>query len=102
MHNCMWTQHWVVLQFVHPVFAVPHDLNLSSNSGRFKHGNYADFIRVAEGDSNDANQIICWNGSGIWLTRECWVTREATTRRCAGVYMSMAMLAHMQLVMLKS
>jgi hypothetical protein len=52
----MWIQHWVVFQFVHPTFAVPHDLNLSSNSGMFKHGNYADFIRVAERDSNDANQ----------------------------------------------
>ena len=51
----MWIQHWVVLQFVHPAFAVPHDLNLSSNSGRFKHGKFADFIHV-DGDSNDANQ----------------------------------------------
>jgi hypothetical protein len=56
MQNCMRIQHWVVLQFVHPAFAVPHDLNLFSNSGWFKHGNYADFIHVAEGDSNNANQ----------------------------------------------
>jgi hypothetical protein len=56
MQNYMWIQHWVVLQFVHPAFAVPHDLNLSSNSGMIKHGNYADFISVAERDSNDANQ----------------------------------------------
>jgi hypothetical protein len=56
MQNCMWIQHWKVLQFVHPAFAVPHDLNLFSNSGMFKHGNHADFICVAEGDSNDANQ----------------------------------------------
>jgi hypothetical protein len=53
----MWIQHWVVLQFVHPAFAVPHDLNLFSSSGRIKHGNYTDFIHVAEGDSNNANQI---------------------------------------------
>jgi hypothetical protein len=55
MHNCMWIQHWDVLH-VHPALAVPHDFNLSSNSGRFKHGNYADFICVAEGNSNNANQ----------------------------------------------
>jgi hypothetical protein len=53
---CMWIQHWVVLQFIHPAFAVPH-VNLFSNSGRFKHGNYADFICVAEDDSKIANQI---------------------------------------------
>ncbi len=47
-------------------------------------------------------KIICWNGRGIRLTRECRVTREATTSRCVGAYMSMAMLACMQLVMLKS
>ncbi len=47
-------------------------------------------------------RIICWNGRGIRLNRECWVTSPATTRRCVGAYMSMAMLACMQLVMLKS
>ncbi len=47
-------------------------------------------------------KIICWNGRGIWATRECWVTREATTSRCVGAYMSMAMLACMQLVTIKS
>jgi hypothetical protein len=61
----MWIQHWVVLQFVHPAFAVPHDLSPFSNSRRFKHGNYADFIRVAEGDSNNANQnnMLEWKGN---------------------------------------
>ena len=65
MQNCMWIQHWVVLQFVHPAFAIPHDLNLSSNRGRFKHGNYTDFICIAEGDSNDANQnnMLEWKGN---------------------------------------
>ncbi len=58
MQNCMWIQHWVVLQFVHSAFAIPHDLNLSSKSRRFKHGNYTDFICIAEGVSNDANQNI--------------------------------------------
>ncbi len=53
----MWIRHWVVLQFIHPAFAVPDDLNLFSNSGRFKHGNYVDFIPVAEDDSKNANQI---------------------------------------------
>ena len=57
--------YWVVLLFVHPAFAVPHDLNLSSNSRRFKYGNYADFIPVAEGNSNDANQnnMLEWKGN---------------------------------------
>jgi hypothetical protein len=66
MQNCMWIQHWVVLQFVHPVFAVSHDLNLSSNSGRFKHGKFADFIHV-DGDSNDANQnnMLEWKGNSV-------------------------------------
>jgi hypothetical protein len=82
----MWIQHWVVLQFVHPAFAIPHDLNLSSNSGRFKHGNYTYFICIAEGDSNDATQKIILELGGIWLTRECWVTREATTSRRVGEY----------------
>ncbi len=52
---------------VHPAFAAPHDLNLSSNSGMFKHGNYADFICVAERDSNDANQnnILEWKGNSV-------------------------------------
>jgi hypothetical protein len=61
----MWIQHRVVLQFVHPAFAVPHDLNLLGNSRRFKHGNYADFICVAEGNSNNANQInmLEWKGN---------------------------------------
>jgi hypothetical protein len=65
MQNCMWIQHRVVLQFVYPAFSVPHDLNLSSNSGMFKHGNYADFICVAECDSNDANQknMFKWKGN---------------------------------------
>ncbi len=58
----MWIQHWVVLQFVHPAFAVLHDLNLFSNSKKFKHGNYADFICIAEGDSNNAyqNNMLEW------------------------------------------
>ncbi len=56
MQNCLWIQHWVVLQCVHPAFAVPCDLNLYSNSGSFKHCNFADFICVAEGDSNNVNQ----------------------------------------------
>jgi hypothetical protein len=62
---CMWIQHRVVLQFINPAFAVPHDLNLFSNSERFKHGNYADFVCVAEDDSNNANQIIMleWKGN---------------------------------------
>jgi hypothetical protein len=62
---CMCIQHWVVLQFIHPAFAVPHDLNLFSNSRRFKHGNYTDFICVAEDDSNNANQIntLEWKGN---------------------------------------
>jgi hypothetical protein len=62
---CMWIQHWVVLQFIHTAFAVPLDLNLFSTSGRFKHGNYADFIRVDEGDSNNSNQInmLEWKGN---------------------------------------
>jgi hypothetical protein len=47
-------------------------------------------------------KIICWNEREICLTRECWVTREATTSRCVGAYMSIALLAHLQLVMLKS
>jgi len=65
MQSCMWIQHWVVHQFVHPVFAVQHNLNLYSNSKRFKHGNFADFICVAEGDSNDANQnnMLEWKGN---------------------------------------
>ncbi len=43
----------------------PHDLNLFSNSIRFKHGNYADFICNAEDDSNNANQInrLEWKGN---------------------------------------
>ena len=62
---CMRIQHWVVLQFIHPAFAVSHDLNPFSNSGRFKHSNYADFIHVAEDDSNNANQInmLEWKGN---------------------------------------
>ncbi len=65
MQNCMWIQHWVVLQFVHPAFANPHDFNLSSNSRRFKHGNYQAFFCIAEGDSNDANQnnMLEWRGN---------------------------------------
>jgi hypothetical protein len=61
----MWIQHWVVLQFVHPAFAVPHDSYLLSNSRWFKHGNYIDFICVAEGDSNNTNQInmLEWKGN---------------------------------------
>jgi hypothetical protein len=67
MQNCMWIQHWVVLQIVHPAFAIPHDLNLSSNSRRFKHGNYTDFIHIAEGDSNDANHnnMLEWRGDSV-------------------------------------
>jgi hypothetical protein len=62
----MWIQHWVVLQFIHPAFAVPRDLSLFSNSGRFKHGNYTDFICVAEDDSNQANHnnMLGWKGKG--------------------------------------
>jgi hypothetical protein len=56
MQNCMWIQHWDVLQFVHLAFTITRDLNLSSNSGRFKHGNYTDFNPIAADDSNDANQ----------------------------------------------
>ncbi len=67
MQNCMWIRHWVVLQFIQPAFAIPHVLNLSSNSGRFKHGNYSDFIRIAEGNSNDANQndMLEWRGNMV-------------------------------------
>ncbi len=67
MQNCMCIQHWVVLQFVHSAFAISHDLNLSSNSERFKHGNYTDFICIAEGNSNDANQnnMLEWRGDMV-------------------------------------
>jgi hypothetical protein len=57
----MWIQHLVVLQFVHPAF-MTHDLDLFSNSGKFKHDNFANFICFAEGDSNNANQnnVLKW------------------------------------------
>ncbi len=65
MQNCLWTQHWVVIQFLLPAFAVPPVLSLFSNRGRVKHGNYADLICVAEGDSNNANQhhMLEWKGN---------------------------------------
>ncbi len=52
----MWIHHWVVLQFLHPTFAVPHDLSEFNDRGRFKHSNWADFIGVTDGDSNNTNQ----------------------------------------------
>ena len=57
----------LVLQFIQPAFAVPHDLNLFSDSGRFKHGNYAHFTCVAEDDSNNANQnnMLEWKGNSF-------------------------------------
>ncbi len=60
MQNCMWIQHWVVL-----AFAIPHDFDLSSNSKRFKHGNYTDLICIGESDSDDANQnnMLEWKGN---------------------------------------
>jgi hypothetical protein len=63
----MWIQHWVVLQFLHPAFAVPLDLSLFSISRKFKHGNYADFICVAECNSNNANQnnMLEWKGNFV-------------------------------------
>jgi hypothetical protein len=88
----------VVLQFVHPAFTVQHDLSLFSNSRRFKHGNYTDFIRVAEGNSNNANQTNMLEWKGNLVDVGMLVTREATTSRCVEGYMSMAMLAHMQLL----
>jgi hypothetical protein len=89
----MWNQHWVVLQFVHPAFAVLHDLNLFSNSKRFGMAIMQTSFVLLKVILIMQIKMICWNGRVIWLMRECWVTREATTSRCVGGYMSMALLA---------
>ncbi len=84
VHHTMWIQHWVVLQFVHPALQ-SHMIWI--------------YLVTAESSSMAITQIsfvllkvilimqikiICWNGRGIWLIRECWVTREATTSKCVG------------------
>ncbi len=66
----------------HPAFAVPHDLNLLSNSKRLKYGNIQTSFVLLKVILIMKIKIICWNGRGICLMRKCWVTREATASRC--------------------
>jgi hypothetical protein len=79
----MWIQHWVVLQFVHPAFEIPHDLNLLTAEG----SNMAitqTSLKLLKVILIMQIRIICWDGRGNWLTRESWVSRGATTSRCVG------------------